>query len=202
MADDLGPGGVEDRRLALDDRDQRVAAVTDREEHVTDICAALLAVLGEQRQLSLREHRGRRGHSETVSSGCTSSVVAGQRSGLVWDKSRSRQLREDLGVRLGGVGCLPLDAGAVPGCELGDRIDQAASDPAAARADGHDDRRSIAGPDDDVVGAARTVEVVPRRERALLLLDDQQAFARDDEEALLGVLAVVLARSPGPAGGC
>ena len=57
MADDLGPRGVEDRRLALDDRDQRIAAVTDREEHVTDICAALLAVLGEQRQLSLREHR-------------------------------------------------------------------------------------------------------------------------------------------------
>ena len=57
MADDLGPRGIEDRRLALDDRDQRIAAVTDLEEDVADVCAALLTVLGEQRQLSLREHR-------------------------------------------------------------------------------------------------------------------------------------------------
>ena len=89
----------------------------------------------------------------------------------------------------------------MPGCELGDGVDDAASDPAAARADGHDDRRSVAGPDDDVLGAARTVEVVPRLELALLLLDDQQALTGDHEEALLGVLAVVAPDTPGPAGG-
>ena len=57
VTDDLSSRGVEDGGLALDDRDQRIAAVTDREEDVADLRAALLAVLCEQRQLSLREHR-------------------------------------------------------------------------------------------------------------------------------------------------
>ena len=77
------------------------------------------------------------------------------------------------------------------GRELGHRVDDTATDPAAPRPHGDDDRGPFAGSDDDVVGAAGTVEVVPRREPALLLLDDQQALAGDHEEAFLGVLAVV-----------
>ena len=67
VPDDLAACGVEDRCFALDDRDQRVAAVADLEQDVADLCPALLTVLGEQRQLTLREHRRRRGHPETVS---------------------------------------------------------------------------------------------------------------------------------------
>ena len=45
MADDLVAGGVEDGRLALEDRDERVARVADLEEHVADLGGPLLAVL-------------------------------------------------------------------------------------------------------------------------------------------------------------
>ena len=146
MTDDLGSRGVEDRRLALDDRDQRVAAVTDLEEDVADLGAALLAVLGEQRQLSLRERRRRGGHAETSIQRVPRSVAAWQRSGLVRDEPRPRQLREDLGVRLGGVGRLALDAAPCRAASSETAIDGAAADPAAARADGHDDRRPSPAP--------------------------------------------------------
>jgi hypothetical protein len=53
---DLRTGLVEDGRLALDDRDQRIPPITDPEEHVADLRAPLLAVLGERRELSLGEH--------------------------------------------------------------------------------------------------------------------------------------------------
>ena len=56
VADDLRTGLVEDGRLALDDRDQRIAPVTDPKEHVADLRAPLVAVLGEQGELSLGEH--------------------------------------------------------------------------------------------------------------------------------------------------
>ena len=52
----LGAGLIEDGRLAFDDRDQRIASVTDPEEHVADLRAPLLTVLGEQSELPLREH--------------------------------------------------------------------------------------------------------------------------------------------------
>ena len=57
MADDLRAGLVEDGRLPFDDRDQRVASVPDPKEHVADLGAPLLAVLGKQSELSLGEHR-------------------------------------------------------------------------------------------------------------------------------------------------
>ena len=57
VAVDLRAGLVEDGRLALDDRNQRIAAVTDPKEDVADLSAPLLAVLGKQGQLSRGEHR-------------------------------------------------------------------------------------------------------------------------------------------------
>ena len=51
---------VQDRRLARQDRDQRVPPVADPEEDVADRGRPLLAVLGEQVQLRLREHRTHR----------------------------------------------------------------------------------------------------------------------------------------------
>ena len=66
VAVDLRAGLVEDGRLAFDDRDQRIAAVTDPKEHVADLRAPLLAVLGELGELSLGEH-GRPGcHGRTL----------------------------------------------------------------------------------------------------------------------------------------
>ena len=67
MADDLRAGLVEDGRLAFDDRDQRIAPVTDPKEHVADLRAPLLAVLGEQGELSLGEPRRPGCHARTLS---------------------------------------------------------------------------------------------------------------------------------------
>ena len=55
VADDLAPGGVDDRDLALDDRDEGVAAVADLVQPLADLGAALLAVLGEGLELGGRE---------------------------------------------------------------------------------------------------------------------------------------------------
>ena len=55
MADDLVAGRVEDRRLALADRDERIGLVADLEEDVADLCGALLAVFGEHVELGLGE---------------------------------------------------------------------------------------------------------------------------------------------------
>ena len=66
VAADLRVVLVEDRRLAFDDRDQRIASVTDPKERVADLCAPLLAVLGELGELSLGKH-GRPGcHARTL----------------------------------------------------------------------------------------------------------------------------------------
>ena len=59
VADDLAAGGVQDRDLALEDRDERVAAVADPEEHVADRRRALLAERGERRELRGGEERAR-----------------------------------------------------------------------------------------------------------------------------------------------
>ncbi len=55
VADDLAAGGVGDRDLALEDRDERVARVADLEELLADLGGPLLAVLGEGRELRARE---------------------------------------------------------------------------------------------------------------------------------------------------
>ena len=66
VAVDLRAGLVEDGRLAFDDRDQGIASITDPKEHVTDLRAPLLAVLGELGELPLGKH-GRPGcHARTL----------------------------------------------------------------------------------------------------------------------------------------
>ena len=45
MPDYLVAGGVEDRDLALEDRDERIALIADAIQHVADLRGALLAVL-------------------------------------------------------------------------------------------------------------------------------------------------------------
>src|SRR5262245_40998315 len=66
VAVDLRTGLVEDGRLALDDRDQRIASVADPKEHIADLRMPFLAMLGERGELSLGEH-GRPGcHARTL----------------------------------------------------------------------------------------------------------------------------------------
>ena len=66
VADDLRTGLVEDGRLAFDDRDQRIAPITDPKQHVSHPRAPLLAVLSKLGELTLREH-GRPGcHARTL----------------------------------------------------------------------------------------------------------------------------------------
>src|SRR5207248_9316397 len=54
--------------------------------------------------------------------------------------------------------------------------------------------RPVSRADEHVLGPRRTVDEVPGPQVPLLALDQQQAFAREDEEVLLHVLAVVHAR--------
>ena len=58
VADDLVAGGVEDRHLALEDRDERVAPVADAVQHVADVRRALLAELGERSPAATRTASG------------------------------------------------------------------------------------------------------------------------------------------------
>src|SRR5205814_7268927 len=55
MAHDLVPLGIEDGRLALDDRDERIRAVADAVQHVSDLGSALLAVCAQRLQLRVGE---------------------------------------------------------------------------------------------------------------------------------------------------
>ena len=64
VADDLVAGGVTDRDLALDDRDERVAPIANAVEHLTDIRRALLADLGKLASCDADKPRTRRlGHA-------------------------------------------------------------------------------------------------------------------------------------------
>ena len=58
VAHDLVAGGVQDRHLALDDRDERIALVADPEEHVADGRGALLAVLARASPAATRREAG------------------------------------------------------------------------------------------------------------------------------------------------
>ena len=51
--------GIEDRDLALEDRDERIALIADAIEHIPNIRRALLAVLGEGRKLRRGQLRTR-----------------------------------------------------------------------------------------------------------------------------------------------
>ena len=67
MADDLLAGRVDDRDLALDDRDERVALIADAVEHVADIGRVLVTELSQGRELRVRQHRAvRRCHRMSV----------------------------------------------------------------------------------------------------------------------------------------
>ena len=55
MPRDLVAGGVEDRDLALEDRDERVALVADPVQGVARVGRALLAELGKRRELRRRQ---------------------------------------------------------------------------------------------------------------------------------------------------
>jgi hypothetical protein len=61
VADDLLAGRVDDRDLALDDRDERVALIADAVEHVADIGRVLVTEFGQGRELRVRQHRAVRG---------------------------------------------------------------------------------------------------------------------------------------------
>ena len=63
VADDLVAGGVEDRDLALEDRDERVASVADAVEHVADGRGALLSLGHGASRSSRTRPRGRTGSS-------------------------------------------------------------------------------------------------------------------------------------------
>ena len=68
VADDLVAGRIEDRHLAFEDRDERVAPVADPEQHVADGGGALLAELGERLELRRGERRaGGRFHRVRIS---------------------------------------------------------------------------------------------------------------------------------------
>ena len=67
VPDDLLPGRVDDRDLALEDRDERVPLIADAVEHVADIGRALLTELSQGRELRVRQHRTvRRCHRMSV----------------------------------------------------------------------------------------------------------------------------------------
>ena len=67
MADDLVPGRVEDRRLALEDRDEGVGLVADLEQLLADRGGPLLAVLGQHCQLGAGENATHRtGHASRL----------------------------------------------------------------------------------------------------------------------------------------
>jgi hypothetical protein len=61
MADDLPSGGVQYRDLALDDRDERVARITDAVEQLAGLRGPLLADPGQGRKLRRRQRWGGRG---------------------------------------------------------------------------------------------------------------------------------------------
>ena len=60
VPDDLVPVPVEDRRLALEDRDERVAQIANPIEDVADRGRALLTDVGERLELRSRQRRSRR----------------------------------------------------------------------------------------------------------------------------------------------
>ena len=67
VADDLVAGRVEDRDLALEDRDERIVRIADAEQHVADPRSPLLADRGERRELRGRERgAGRSCHGARV----------------------------------------------------------------------------------------------------------------------------------------
>src|SRR3954447_14329336 len=121
-----------------------------------------------------------------------------ERRSIVWqpsrpvaDPARSRKVGACSGVRLGGVPRFTLHTRATPCRDLGHGIDDAATNAAATSAHRNYHRCLMSTADDHVLGASRAVEVIPRPQRSLLALNDQCARAGDDEESLLGFLAVV-----------
>ena len=59
MPEYLVARGIEDRDLALEDRDERIAPITDAIDHIPDVRRALFAVLGKGRELRRGQRRTR-----------------------------------------------------------------------------------------------------------------------------------------------
>ena len=92
-------------------------------------------------------------------------------------------------VGLPRVGRLLLDARAVAPRQLADWV---AHRVVALSASDHEDRAGpVAGADEDVLGPGGAVDEVPGPQAPFLTLDEEQALAREHEEVLLDVLAVV-----------
>ena len=117
--------------------------------------------------------------------------IVWQPSRPVGDPTRSRKVGVCSGVRLGGVPRFMLHARTKPCRNLGDGVDNAATNAATAGAHSDHHCRFMSTPDDHVLGAGRAVEVVPRPQRSLLTLNYQRACTGEDEESLLRLLAVV-----------
>jgi len=64
VADDLVAGGIDDRRLPLEHRDERVGLVADAVEHVADRGGALLPVCEQRLELSGGQDRPGGGRSD------------------------------------------------------------------------------------------------------------------------------------------
>ncbi len=61
MADDLVAGSIEDHGLALEDRHERVLAITNLIEHIADVSRPFFTEFGEARQLGTRTASGSAG---------------------------------------------------------------------------------------------------------------------------------------------
>ena len=59
VSDELVPGRVDDRDLSFEDRDERVGPIADPVQQLSDRCRALLADLGESRELRWGEQWAR-----------------------------------------------------------------------------------------------------------------------------------------------
>src|SRR5439155_25931104 len=89
------------------------------------------------------------------------------------------------GVRLLGVGRLPLHAGAVALRGFVHGVGAPVQAPrAVAGADREDQARPVSGADDHMIRPRRAVQEVPPAQRALLTFDDGQRLPGEHEEVL------------------
>src|SRR6185436_13398184 len=94
VADDLVARGVEDRRLALEDRDERIARVADPVEDLPGGGRPLLAERRERLELRGGEDRADAGHARERTQ------VSARAARAVWRRARrSRSARRSAGRR-------------------------------------------------------------------------------------------------------
>ena len=102
-----------------------------------------------------------------------------------------RPIGERWRIRVGDlrVGRVGAHGSAIPRRDLVRDVERPVIGPASP--EGDHGARAVTGTDEHVLGPAGAVQEVPGLQLALLALDDREAAAREHEEALLGVLAVV-----------